>query len=239
MFDFIDTYLLTPYVQAVLFILLVVLFWLQHRKFKLASSGFNWLRTLVLLALFLYFAWNWATSISTVISRFSILGMFFINLYMIYNLILGALDEKYRLALNAYGHDSSNSSLVEAVWQAGKKYLYTRHFFDALFSGSSPGGYLKAVVSRQIPTDIQNVLVKQGLGKELITSKNLVAYLNHALSQSQSVPQELKDLLAPVIKQFGEHAWIQDQVDEFLRLAIKDPEKLYEGGWSGAAPANQ
>ena len=94
MLDFIDSYLLTPYVQAIIFIILVGFFWLQHRKFKLASSGFSWLRTIVLLALFLYFAWNWATSISGVISRFSVLGMFFINMYMFYNLVLGNFGRK-------------------------------------------------------------------------------------------------------------------------------------------------
>jgi hypothetical protein len=236
MLDFIDSYLLTPYIQAIFFFILVGLFWLQHRKFKLASSGFNWLRTIVLLALFLYFAWNWTTSISGVISRFSILGMFFINIYMVYNLILGALDEKYRLALDAYGRDIDNNSLVEAVWSAGKNYLYTRYFFDALFSGYSPGSFLKAVVSRQIPADIQTVSVKQGFGQELITSQKLVAFLTYTLNQTQSVPQELKDILAQAIKQFGEHAWIQEQVNEFLRLALKDPEKLYEASWNGTTP---
>jgi hypothetical protein len=236
MLDFIDTYLLTPYIQLMFFIILVVLFWLQHRRFKLASSGFNWLRTIILLSLFLYFGWNWTTSISGVISRFSILGMFFINIYMVYNLLLGSLDERYRLALDAYSKDLENSSLIEAVWGTGKKYFYARYFFDALFSGYSPSSFLKAVVSRQIPADLQAVMVKQGSGKELITTQKLIAYLTRALNQTQSVPQELKDILASVIKQFGEHAWIQEQVDDFLRLALKDPEKLYEADWNGTSP---
>jgi Ca2+/Na+ antiporter len=236
MLDFIDSYLLTPYIQAIIFIILVGLFWLQHRKFKLASSGFNWLRTIILLVLFLYFAWNWATSISGVISRFSILGMFFINMYMVYNLVLGALDEKYRQALDAYGRNVVNKSLIEAVWSAGKKYVYTRYFFDALFSGYSPRSFLKAVVSRQITADMQTILVKQGLGQELITTQKLMAFLTHTLNQTQAVPQELKDILAQVIKQFGEHTWIQEQVNEFLRLALKDPEKLYEATWNGTPP---
>jgi Ca2+/Na+ antiporter len=236
MLDFIDSYLLTPYIQAIIFIVLVGFFWLQHRKFKLASSGFNWLRTIILMALFLYFAWNWTTSISGVISRFSILGMFFINMYMVYNLVLGALDEKYRQALDAYGRNVDNKSLIEAVWSAGKKYVYTRYFFDALFSGYSPRSFLKAVVSRQITADMQTILVKQGLGQELITTQKLMAFLTHTLNQTQAVPQELKDILAQVIKQFGEHAWIQEQVNEFLRLALKDPEKLYEATWNGTPP---
>jgi hypothetical protein len=233
MLDFIDNYLLTPYVQAVLFIILLGLFWLQHRKFKLVSSGFNWLRTIILLVMFLYFAWNWATSISHVIVRLSILGMFFINLHMLYNLILGNLDEKYRLALEAYGQDIANKGLLEDVWGAGKKYIYSRYFFDALFSGYSPRNFLKGVVSRQIPADIQRVLVKQGVEKQLITNKKLISFLMLKLNQSQEVPQELKNVLLQAIQQFGEHAWIQEQVDEFLGLALKDPEKFYEATWDG------
>jgi hypothetical protein len=236
MFDFIDSYLLTPYVQVVFFIILLSLFVLQHRKFKLVSSGFSWLRTIILLALFLYFAWNWTTSISRVIARFSVLGMFFINVYMVYNLVLGNLDEKYRLALEAYGQDIANKGLLEAVWGSGKKYVYTRYFFDALFSGYSPGNFLKGVVSRQIPADIQRVLVKQGVEKELITNKKLTSFLMSNLNQSLELPQELRDILAQLIKQFGEHAWIQEQVDEFLRLALQDPEKLYEATWNGTPP---
>jgi hypothetical protein len=239
MLDFIDSYILTPYLQAVLFIVLLGLFWLQHRKFKLASSGFSWVRTILLLVLFFYFAWNWTTSISGVIARFSILGMFFINVYMVYNLLLANLDEKYRLALDAYSQDIANKGLLEAVWSSGKRYVYTRYFSEALFSGYNPGNFLKAVVSRQIPADIQSVLVKHGAGHDLVTTQKLIAFLTYALNQSSETPPELKDILAQVIKQFGEHAWIREQVDEFLRLALQDPEKLYQSAWSEISPADK
>jgi hypothetical protein len=236
MLDFIDTYLLTPYVQLVLFIILVGLFWLQHRKFKLASSGFSWVRTIVLLALFLYFGWNWTTSISHAIVRFSILGMFFINLNMIYNLILGSFDEKYRLALDAYGQNITNKEALTKVWSTGKKYIYSRYFFDSLFSGYNPANFLKAVVTRQIPADIEAVMAKHGVQKELVTHQRLLSFLTMKLNQSQDLPQSLRDILAQAIKQFDEHAWIQEQVDEFLQLALKDPEKLYHNGWSDSPP---
>ncbi len=150
--------------------------------------------------------------------------------------MLGNLDEKYRLALEAYGKDIGNKGLLEAVWSSGKKYIYARYFSDALFSGYSPGNFLKGVVSRQIPTDIQSVLMKHGVHKELVTTQNLIAFLMHTLNQGQDVPQELKEILAQVVKQFGEHAWIQEQVDEFLRLALQDPEKLYQSSWNEAPP---
>jgi hypothetical protein len=236
MFDFIDNYLLTPYIQVVLFIILIGLFWLQHRKFKLASSGFSWLRTIILLLLFLYFSWNWTTSISPAITRFSILGMFFINLYMLYNLMLGRLDEKYRLALDAYGQDITDKEILARVWSSGKKYIYTRYFFDSLFSGYKPTDFLNAVVTRQIPADIEIVMAKHGVHQELVTHRRLLSFLTMKLNQSQELPPNLRDILAQVIKKFDEHAWIQEQVDEFLQLALKDPEKLYHNGWSDPSP---
>jgi hypothetical protein len=232
MFEFIDAYLLTPYVQLILFAILLGLFWMQHRKFKLASSGFSWVRTIILLLLFFYFFWNWTTSISRAIARFSVLGMFFINLNMIYNLILANLDEKYHLALDAYSQNINDKSLLDNVWRTGKHYVYARYFSEALFSGYSPSNFLKGVVSRQVPTDIQSVLVKHGVGKDLVTTQKLLAFLTYALNQSSEVPAELKDILAQTINQFGEHAWIKEQVDEFLRLALQDPEKIYQSEWN-------
>ncbi len=169
MLDFIRYVILTPYVQAVLFFILIGLFVMQRRKFEFVSSGFSWLRTIVLLILFLYFAWNWATSIPPSLRTAAVFGMFFINLHMVYNLVLGRLNEKYQRALNAYSGDIANKGLLENVWKTGKKFVYTRYIFDALFSGYSPSNFLSGVISRQIPADIQSVLIKHGIHQEIIT----------------------------------------------------------------------
>ncbi len=232
MVDFITNVVLTPYVQAVLFFILVGLFFIQRRRFELVSSGYSWLRTIILLLLFLYFAWNWASEIPSSLRAASVVGMFFINLNMIYNIVLGNLNEKYKQALEAYGQDFKNKALLEQVWNRGKKFIYTWYIFDGLLSGSSPGNFLKSLASRQIPTDIQHVLAKYGVEKELVTSQKMVQFLTIKLNQAQELPQELKDILAQAIKQFGGHAWVQEQVNEFLWLAIKDPEKLYYYDWS-------
>lgn len=237
MLDFINNYLLTPYVQAVLFFVLIGVFFIQRRRFALISSGFSWLRTIILLMLFLYFAWNWASEIPSSLRAASVLGMFFINLHMVYNLLLGNLDEKYRQALESYGQESTNKALLENVWRTGKKFIKARYFFDALFSGYSPGNFFKGLASRQIPADIQHTLARHGVEKELVTHQRLMSFLNSKLAQAQELPQELKGILAQAVQQFGEHAWISEQVDAFLSLALKDPEKLYHNGWSEPPPA--
>ncbi len=162
--------------------------------------------------------------------------MFLVNLNMIYNLILARLNENYQQALDAYGGDIGNKTLLENVWKTGKKYIHARYFFDALFSGYSPRNFLNGVISRQIPADIESVLIKHGVRSEIITHHKLLAYLTMKLDQSRDLPQEVRDTLARTIKDFDSHVWIQEKVDEFLQLALKDPEKLYHAAWNGSPP---
>jgi hypothetical protein len=226
--------LFTPYIQAILFFVLMGLFALQRRKFQFLSTGLSWLRTLILVVLFLYFAWSWATSIPPSLRAAAVFGMFFINLNMIYNLFLGRLNETYQQALDAYGKDIGNKIKLDNLWKTGKRYIHSRYIFDALFSGYSPSNFLQGVISRQIPADIESVLIKHGIRKEVVTHQKLMAYLSIKLDQSPELPKELKVILSQTIQQFDSHAWIQQHVDEFLQLALKDPEKLYHATWNGA-----
>lgn len=230
MIDFISNYLLTPYVQAVLFFLLIGLFFLQHRRTTMLSMGLSWLRTIVLVLLFLYFAWNWASEIPASLRAASVMGMLVINLSMLYNLLLGNLEEKYRQSLQAYGQDPKNKALREKVWSTGKTFLRVRYFFDGLLSGHAPSAFLHGLVNHQIPSDIQAALAKHGVASELVSHQTMLTFLAAQLDQSTLLTGELKENIAQTLKQFAEHAWIQEQVDAFLRLALTDPEKLSKKG---------
>ena len=61
-----------------------------------------------------------------------------------------------------------------------------------LFSGYSPGNFLRGVISRQIPADIESVLIKHGVRSEIITHHKLLAYLTMKLDQSRDLPQEVE-----------------------------------------------
>ncbi len=227
MINFFNNYLLTPYVQAVLFFLLIGLFFLQYRRrATLVSTSLSWLRTIILLVLFLYFAWNWASEIPSSLRAASVFGMFLINLSMIFNLILGSFEERYRQALEAYSREATNKALLEKVWSAGRRYLRTRFFLEALFSGHSPGTFLQGIMNYQIPLDIKLALAKQGVAAEVVTHQTLLTFLAARLAQSTLLPAELKKAIAQTLKQFAEHAWLQEKVDDFLHLAMTDPKKL-------------
>lgn len=228
MIDFFTNYILTPYFQGILFFVLFGLFFLRQRRATFISTGFNWLRTIILVVLFLYFGWNWASEIPASLRGASVLGMFIINLSMMYNLILGNLEEKYRQALEAYGLEANNKALADNVWKCGKTFLRTRYFFESLLSGQSPGLFLQGIINHQIPLDIQRVLAKHGVAAEILTHQTLLAFLATKLDQSTLLPQEIKSAVAQSLKQFAEHAWIREKIDDFLHLAMTDPKQLTE-----------
>ncbi|MGQ9921443.1 MAG: hypothetical protein ACUVRZ_08960 [Desulfobacca sp.] len=229
MIDFLNNYLLTPYVQAVLFFLLIGLFFLQYRRrASLVSMSLSWLRTIILLVLFLYFGWNWASEIPPSLRAASVLGMFLINLSMIFDLLLGSLEAKYQQALEAYAQDAANKALLEKVWSSGRRYLWTRFFLEALLSGHAPGAFLQGVMNYQIPSDIKRVLAQHGVAAAAVSHQTLLTFLAARLDQSSLLPMGLKEVIAQTLKQFAEHAWLREQVDDFLQLAMTDPQQLTE-----------
>lgn len=231
MLNFINNVLLTPYVQAVLFFLLVGLFFLQRRKATFFMTSLGWVRTITLLILFLYFAWNWASEIPSSLRTASVIGMFCVNLSMLYNLILGNLEEKYWQALENYARAVDNKALLDRVWATGQRFLQWRFFPEAILSGHAPGTFLQGIINHQIPADLKRTLAKHGVAAEVITHKNLLAFLAKQLDQSTIITGELKAAIAQHLKQFAEHAWLQEQVDAFLHLAVTDPKKLTGLTW--------
>ncbi|HAY23374.1 MAG TPA: hypothetical protein DCY27_14685 [Desulfobacterales bacterium] len=234
MADFLWNYLLTGLTQPLIFIVLLGLYILQRRQMHLLKSGLSWLRIIIMLVLFFYFVYNYASEIPEALRRTSIVGMFCLNLIMVYTLLLDRREEKYRQALAAYSQDLTSRPLLDEVWRLGKKFIYFRYIFEALASGYSPGNFLQGVISRQIPTDIKHVLMERGIVTEVVATQTLINFLNARLKESESLPPELKDVLAQVIQQLGDHAWIKEQIDAFLQMALKDPEKLYHSAWSEA-----
>jgi hypothetical protein len=226
MINFINNVLLTPYVQAIIFFLLVGLFFLQRRRAATLSLGLGWLRTIILVVLFLYFAWNWASEIPPSLRTASVFGMLAVNLSMLYNLILGSLEEKYRQALEAYAREVNSKAALEKVWSSGRLYLKARFLPEAILSGHSPASFLQGIINHQIPGDLQQTLKNHGVSATVLTHHTLLTYLAQQLDRSSLLPAGLKENIGETLKQFAQHAWLQEQVDNFLHLVLTNPEAL-------------
>jgi hypothetical protein len=231
--DFIAQLIDSAYVQVIIYFLLIGWFFIQRRQFSQISTGLSWLRAIILLFLFLYFFLNWSGSVNPSLRAASVVGMLYINLCMIFNLFSNKLEMYYRDALKVYGQDLESKEKLERVWATGKRYFYTRYFVQSLFSGFVPQHFLRAIVSEKVPEDIQKILAEHGMGKEIISTQNMLAFLKHRLGQEEFMPGDLRKMLEEAIGNFGQHTWIDNEVNEFLRLALKNPEKLYEASWDG------
>jgi hypothetical protein len=231
MIDFFSQLIDNAYVQVIIYFLLIGWFFIQRKQFNQISTGLSWLRAIVLLFLFLYFFLNWSGSVNPSLRAASVLGMLYINLCMIFNLLSNRLELHYRDALTVYGQELENKEKLEKVWATGKRYFYTRYFIQSLFSGFVPQHFLRAIVSEKVPEDIQKILTEHGVDKAIISSQNMVAFLNQRLSQEELIPEDLQKMLKEAIGNFAQHAWITDQVNEFLHLALKNPKELYKTSW--------
>ena len=65
----------------------------------LVVFGRQVVRTLILVVIFFYFMFVWVSAINPTLRAISIFGMFVINLFMAYNLLLARLERPYRDAL--------------------------------------------------------------------------------------------------------------------------------------------
>ena len=96
------SFLGAPFTELIIFILLVAYFVIHRHDKRLVMSGVSKLKVVILLVIFIYFAWMpivWPSLIPSTMLTLSVFGMFVINFYFFYSLILARIERPYREAL--------------------------------------------------------------------------------------------------------------------------------------------
>jgi hypothetical protein len=158
--------------------------------------------------------------------------MFVINLFLFFSLILSRLERPYQEALTAYCQDPRSLENLEAIWRTGKRFLYMRHLLSSIMSGRSPTRFLHEITSNRIRDDVQARLREHGLTRQFISLKGLISYVEDRLAREETFPQEFKDLVKKHLDQLGQHPWVEEEVNEYLRMALETPEKIHNPEWS-------
>ena len=65
----------------------------------------------------------------------------------------------------------------------------------------------------------------------MITIPMMAGYLKSQIACDQTMPVDFKDVMVKAIDDFAQHPWIQEQGNEFLRLATERPEDLHFPEW--------
>jgi len=232
MWNFLVNTLSIAYVQLVI-LCLFIWYFLAHRKDRRMSvSGVGVIRMIILLVIFTYFLLSWASGIRPALAEAAVFGMFVINLFFLYSVILSRLEGPYRDALAAYCQDPRSQENLDDIWSTGKRFYYLRHVFSSIMSGESPPRFLHEVTTSRIRDDVQACLRQRGLTRQFISMKGMIAFLESRLAQEELLPQEFKDVVKQQLQEFQKHPWVEDQINEYLRLALETPEKIHNPEWS-------
>jgi len=232
MWNFLVNTLSIAYVQLVI-LCLFIWYFLAHRKDpRMPVSRVGVIRMIILLLIFTYFLLSWASGIRPALAQAGVFGMFVINLFFLYSLILSRLEGPYRDALAAYCQDPRSQENLDAIWSTGKRFYYLRHFFSSIMSGESPTRFLHEVTTSRIRDDVQSCLRQRGLTQQFISMKGMISYLEGRLAQEDLLPQEFKDLVKKELQEFQKHPWVEDRINEYLKMALETPEKIHNPEWS-------
>jgi hypothetical protein len=221
----------SAYVEIVILFFLLVGFVMHRRDPRLVVSSIRIIRTLIVVLIFFYFMFIWASTVQPTLRSISVFGMFLVNVYMFYNLILARLERPYRDALAGINQTPEKPEQIHNILRAGKRFYYLRYAWSSLFSGSNPVRFLHELATDRVRDDIKQTLRNYGKEQKLITLPVLVAYLKNRMACDENLPADFKDLMAKAIDDFTKHPWIQEQVNEFLQTAAEKPEDLHFPEW--------
>jgi hypothetical protein len=219
------------YMEVAIFFLLLAYFLTHRRDPRMVASSINFLRVLFLSMIFFYFIWSWSTLIPPSLRAASVIGMFFINCYLLYNIILSRIERPYRDALTAMGEYPEKHEVLHSVWHYGKRFYYGFYLFQSLLSGTNPLHFLSSLSTERVRDDIKEKLRLYGVEKRLISLEMMAGYLKSRLACDATLPAEFKDLTDKTVGDFAKHPWIAENANEFLRIATESPENLHFPEW--------
>jgi hypothetical protein len=176
----------------------------------------------------------WASSVQPTLRSISAFGMFFINLVLFYNLLLARLERPYRDALMKIAEDPENHDMIHAVWRAGKRFFYLRYTMSSLFSGTNPFTFLRDIAADRVREDTKDTLRRMGVTKRLVSLKLMVGFMKERLACDDNLPTDFKVMTEKTLDDLEKHPWLEEQVNEFLRIATETPEDLHFPEWMAA-----
>ena len=123
------SFLGSAYIQIVIFFLLGAYFVRHRRDPRMVVSGVRLIRVFILLIIFLYFTLTWGSLIVPSLRAISVFGMFIINIYLFYYLLLARMERPYRDTLTALSQNPEKEETFHGVWGRGKKILLLLLFY--------------------------------------------------------------------------------------------------------------
>jgi hypothetical protein len=232
MTEFLVKFQTTVYAQVGIFVVLTALYFMSQRKLpthRLVS--FAMVRIVVANVIFIYLLLNWSSEVNPTLRNASVMGMFVVNLYMLWQVVLTRMELPYREALEACGQNPDQPGLFQDVIRTGKRFYNMRYFWQALFSGGSIKRFLHGIALEQLRFDFKRIFQKHGVSQDIINFAMAMAFLRKQLAKAQ-LPAEVKDSTERAIAEFSQQPWIKEEMNTFLTIVVEAPEELYGSEWA-------
>jgi len=233
MFQSVIDFLGTPFTELIIFVLLVAYFIIRRHD----RQGVSVLKVVILLIIFIYFAWMpivWPSLIPSSMLTLSVFGMFVVNFYFLYSLIQGRLERPYRQALANLVREPKQHEIFRDIWSSGKRFYYYSYFFQSLVIGANPFHFLSEIANDRVRDDIKDALRQLGVEKKLISLRLMIGFMQSRLAADGNLPADFKEVMKKNLDDIEKHPWLEEQVNEFLRIATEAPEDLHFPEWMTA-----
>jgi hypothetical protein len=219
-----------PVTELIIFVLLVA-YTIIHRHDK---RGISVLKVVILVTAFIYFAWMpivWPSLIPASMLTLSVFGMFVVNFYFLYSLIQARFESPYREALANLIREPEKHEIFRDIWSSGRRFYYYAYFFQSLVSGINPFHFLSNIANDRVRDDIKDALRQLGVEKKLISLSLMVGFMKSRLAADKHLPADFKEMMEKSLEDLEKHPWIEEHINEFLRIATESPEDLHFPEW--------
>lgn len=230
MFQSLISFLATPYIELIIFVLLATYAVIYRHD----SRGISMFKVIILVIVFIYFAWMpivWPSLIPASMLTLSVFGMFVVNFYFLYSLIQARFEKPYREALADLVREPEKREIFRDIWGSGRRFYYFSYFFQSLVSGMNPFHFLSNIANDRVRDDIKDALRQLGVEKKLISLSLMVGFMKNRLAADANLPADFKEVMGKTLDDLEKHPWLEEQVNEFLRIATESPEDLHFPEW--------
>ncbi len=218
---------LHSFIFFVFIVILARLHWKMDSKPRLLLMAGKYLAiSFVFIFLFL----NWASDVNPSLRNGSLYIITFINLYMLWAVILTAVESPYRRALKECVTDVCTGLDLEHAFKTGARYYKFRYFWAALTSGISPFKFTSAIAAERTRNDLHHLFVSLDPEASIFSARLYTEFLRHKLAQDTSLSSDKRAALEQAIVALETEKWLKEQTSQFLDHLLANPEELLESG---------
>jgi hypothetical protein len=219
------------YFQTVVFIaFLALLFRLHWKMGSFMYIVINALKYCVFLLIFIYLFLNWASDVNPTLRNSSILIMTLINIYMLWHILVAAVELPYRRALKSCVEGVCTTMDLEQAFSTGKRFYRFRYFFSSLTSGIAPWHYLRGIAAERTRDDLHRVFAGLDPKASIFGANLYIHYLQNQLRADTNSSADKRDQRQRAIDALTQDPWLAETTSGFLHRLLTAPEDLLEAG---------